>query len=424
MAHSNKQLQEAQAKKDRVREYLTAHPAATAAETARALGYGETTVRRAIRENPELKKPLGDREVSFTFREAPTLEQLIKKCKVDLNVDEIEHHVINFYEQGSKHPETGEVTVTPLWQMKVWLKRKKLVDEAIVVRQTIEWVRNNSPVDKRAVVLSTANLKAEDDILLEVAIPDLHLGKLTWAAESGEDYDIKITAGLHQEAVEALYHRSSIFPIKKVLLITGHDFFNSNSAANTTAGGTPQQEDGRWPKTFRVGVETIRKAVEFYRSRVPEVEVQFTAGNHDRERCFYLGEVIAAMYDKCPGVTITNSPKLRNYFRWGKVLIGVAHGDGAKADKLPLIMAGEARALWGDAEHCEIHIGHLHHKRETMFHIGTEQNSVRVRVIPSLTTADIWHSLHGFVGQRRAAEAFLWGKKQGYIGQFSWSPKS
>jgi hypothetical protein len=45
-----------------------------------------------------------------------------------------------------------------------------------------------------------------------------------------------------------------------------------------------------------------------------------------------------------------------------------------------------------------------------------------VRTLPSLTATDIWHSIQGYVGQRRAAEALLWGKKGGFLAQFSWSP--
>ena len=408
----------------KVAAFMRDKPWAKSTEVSRGVGLPRATVQNLMDRAKELQKPTDNTKVlvSEATRTPPTLKEQLEKFNVDLTKWKVDHYVSNTYEQGSKHPETGQVVIVPLYQLKIWLVPIPNALEADIVKETIEWIRKNSPIPKKVVKLPSSAIGIRDEVMLEVAIPDLHLGKLTWAQETGEDYDIKITSSIHQQAVEGLYARASVFPIKKVLLVTGHDFFNSNSAANTTAGGTPQQEDGRWPKTFQAGVATIARAIEFYRSRVDEVEVQFTAGNHDRERCFYLGEVIAAMYADMPGVKITNSPKLRNYMIWGDVLLGIAHGDGAKADKLPLIMAGEARALWGNAKHCEIHIGHFHHKKETQSHVGIEQNSVRVRILPSLTTADVWHSLHGFVGQKRAAEAYLWGKDQGYIGQFSWSP--
>ena len=108
--------------------------------------------------------------------------------------------------------------------------------------------------------------------------------------------------------------------------------------------------------------------------------------------------------------------------QWGTVLLGFAHGDRIKHDKLPLLMAGEAPQLWAATTHREWHLGHLHHKRETQFHAGIEHGPVRVRILPSLTTADDFHYTNGYVGALRAAESYLWSKRRGYVGHLSWSP--
>jgi hypothetical protein len=360
--------------------------------------------------------------LSPVLRSPPNLEEFLRASGVNLKMWEVERHVLNLFEQGSKHPETGDVTIVPLYQLKVWLKKIAGAEEAQVVKDTLEWIGKHSPVAKKVVVAARSGVGVDDPVLLELAVPDLHLGKLTWAPETGEDYDAEIAQALHQQAVEALWNRASVFPIRKVLMVCGNDFFNVNSAANTTYAGTPQSEDSRWPRTFRRGIATLHRAIEFIRTRCPDVEVRFIRGNHDSERLFMAGEVIAAMYESAENVTIVNQIHKRQYARWGDVLLGWTHGDGVKSDKLALIMAGEAEALWGGARHREIHLGHFHHKQETQYHVGSEHNAVRVRVLPSLTTADEWHSTMGFVGQQRAAECYLWGQKACYLGHFSWSP--
>lgn len=413
-----------------VRKFLEKYPASGRCKVAEATGLSGTVVTRILRSirgavaasNEEPKGRPGQRTVETTpSRTAPTLSSLISECKIDLSREQIDNHIINRYEQASKHPETGVVTVTPMWQIKAWLSPIKAVQDAQIVRETIEWVRKNSPVNRKIVPEKRKNVGVDDPVMLELSIPDLHYGRLTHADETGTNYDIKIAAQIHQRAIEALYHRASVFPIQKILFVVSGDFFNVDNDKNETTAGTPQSEDSRWAKSFRCGVQVLASAVDFLRSKA-EVEVRFIGGNHDRTRLFYAGEVIAAMYENTPGVVVVNQPRVRQYLKWGTVLLGLAHGDGAKHDKLPLLMASEASDLWGGTTHREVHCGHLHHSRETRFHAGNEHNAVRVRVLPSLAPVDAWHSLQGFVGQKRAAEAYLWAKKDGYLGHFSFSP--
>ncbi len=424
-----------QARVDVIQKYVDDHPSAGRIEITKATGIPGASVQRALKKirrgvlPPLMPKTGGDekptdkqREIETTLcRTAPTLAGLLEQCHVDLAKEQVDRHVINKFEQGSKHPETGAVTVTELYQIKAWLSPVPGAAESTVVKDTIEWIRANSPVAKVATPVEVKNLAADDSVMLEMSIPDVHYGKLTHAPETGENYDIKIAAQVHQQAVEALWYRASVFPVHKILFAASGDIFNVDNDKNETTAGTPQSEDQRWAKTFTGGVAMLHKAIEFLRTKVPDVEVRFIGGNHDRTRLFYAGEVIAAMYAGVPGVTVVNQPRVRQYVQWGTVLLGLAHGDGAKQDKLPLLMASESPVSWGHTTHREFHIGHFHSMRETQYHAGNEHNAVRVRILPSLTTTDFWHSLNGFVAQKRAAESYLWSKKHGYLGHFSWS---
>ena len=69
----------------------------------------------------------------------------------------------------------------------------------------------------------------------------------------------------------------------------------------------------------------------------------------------------------------------------------------------------------------EFHVGHFHKRNETKYNTTDTHESLTVRVLPSLCGTDEWHFSKGFIGSDgvRSAEAFLWGKHTGYIGQFS-----
>lgn len=352
-----------------------------------------------------------------------TLEDLIRVAKVDLTKWKVERFIENKYEVATKNEATGDVTVTELWQVKATFIPLSNQGELEALRGVIADLRTAAPAFRYPAVVPP-KLKTDDPHLLEISIPDLHLGKLAWGLESGENYDTKIAEKRFHDAVVALWERASVFPVHTVLLPLGNDFFNVNNAAAETAAGTSQVEDGRWQKSFRKGWELMRWGIEYLRERSPGgIDVIMCPGNHDPERLYYAGEVLHALYENSKDVRVNNLPNPRKYFRWGVNLLGFTHGHGEKPDKLPLIMAGECPQDWAQTTHREFHLGHLHHKRETQYHVGNEHNAVRVRILPSLCAADAWHHLSGYVGARKAAEAYLWGKKSGYTGHLSWSPQ-
>ena len=112
-------------------------------------------------------------------------------------------------------------------------------------------------------------------------------------------------------------------------------------------------------------------------------------------------------------------PKPRKYVRYGRVLLGITHGNEEKHSSLPTIMASECPEHWGQTTTRVWHIGHLHKKKQVHF-IGTDTiDGVIVTTLPALCATDAWHHLKGYVNPHRAAEAYIWSKKRGYVGHFS-----
>jgi hypothetical protein len=257
--------------------------------------------------------------------------------------------------------------------------------------------------------------------LVEVSIPDLHFGQLSWAKETrGADYDVKIAEAVNLSAVSHMAENAKSYNPEKILFLLGSDYFNVNNKEATTAHGTPQDEDSRWMKSFSLGCDMAIKSIDLL-SAIADVHVIVIRGNHDEERAYYLGEVIAAWYRNNGNVTVDNSPVVRKYFQWGKSLIGMAHGHNERPEQLPLLMATEEPVKWAATEYREFHVGHLHHSNIKSFQQATEQCGVRVMVLPSLAAASAWTASKGFHAIREA-EAFVWNKEYGKISSIYYHP--
>jgi hypothetical protein len=103
----------------------------------------------------------------------------------------------------------------------------------------------------------------------------------------------------------------------------------------------------------------------------------------------------------------------RKYYKWNNSLIGTTHGDGAKWDNLPLLMAQESKEDWSTTKHRYIYTHHVHHKTAKDF-IGVTVESLR-----SPSSADSWHSKKGFDHAPRAIEGFLHSKEYGQIARLT-----
>jgi hypothetical protein len=309
--------------------------------------------------------------------------------------------------------DTGKMLVVPLYHMELRLVRKEEEIRAnSAIEEMIQDAKKFAPVYPK---IKYAPSKGK--MLYEIAMPDIHFGRLTWHEESGQDFDIKIAEYIVRETLSQLLQYSKNFEIGRILFPLGNDFFNANSKLNTTVKGTAQQEDTRWQKTFRAG---RRLAIEMIDScmEIAPVDVLLIPGNHDEERVFYLGDALECWYHNNKNVRIDNDAVSRKYYTFGKVLLGFTHGDAETTKKLPSLMQFEVPKLWGDSTYREWHTGDKHHKTDFVLEVD-EQVGIVIRILRSLAPADAWTFAHGFVGSQRAAEAFLWHPENGLIAQFT-----
>lgn len=349
-------------------------------------------------------------EASETIR---TLDQLLKACDVDLTKWRVVRHTVNTW--GTPDRMYGQVKAT----------LEPLVLEtsvAAVGEKILEDIRTASRAANKGVSKLPKAPRGEKRMhMLEIAPVDLHLGKYAWAPEAGDAYNLAVATRRFKMAIEDLLSRALNFGVERIALVIGNDLLHVDGPGGATTAGTQMDANGRHIEMFRTAIALNTWALNRCAEIAPTVGI-VVSGNHDRLSSLMVGEVLSARFDGHKRVSINDAPTARKYIQYGTSLLGFTHGDQEKAADLPLIMANERPDLWADTTHREWHIGHHHRAREARFTAGDTFNGVRVRTLPSLSSADAWHAMRGYVGGAPACEAYLWHRENGYAGHLSWSP--
>ena len=329
--------------------------------------------------------------------EIQTLEQLVRACNIDLEKWQVDRWTANTWQVGTKIGD--EVVTKNLWQVKAIMKLRPVSVSDI---KDIFASCSAPFVSKEA-----RRPKNEGRKLLEISVPDIHLGKLCWGQETGGvDYNTEEAIDRFQNAVESLITREDPDDISEILLPIGNDFFHTDGKEGETSNGTPQDTDTRWQRNFKRGCELATWAISRCLQVAP-VRVPVVAGNHDLEKSYYLGCFLEARFGENKNVEINNAPTERKYCRFGNTMIGFAHGDKIKLKDLVALAQNEQRKAWGETRWFEWHLGHLH-KESTL-----EEGGVVARIIPSLCPPDAWHAGKGYVMNTPAAQAFIYDGELG-----------
>ena len=399
---------------------------------------GKTTIEALTAPPPqEIIQDLQSDKGEVTARGAriQTLEQLIRAAKIDLKVWEVERHVINKWEVGRKDRsvkldyvegaatgsvhDSGTIHVEPLWQVKVWLRRREPKIQAAF--DLLEAIRKGAPLwpkVKRPAVFRGVNpgpLRS-----LEICIMDPHLGMVCAPPEADGPWDLEIAAGMIFQAMDDLIAIAAPYgPFAGVFMPFGNDFVHVDNVFHTTTAGTGQPEALSWHRVYgeaqRVAIGMVERA-----RQVAPVNVYQIPGNHSRQTDFTLGKLLEAVFANAKDVTVDASSSPYKFHRCGCNLIGYEHGHSVKPIRLAALMANERRQDWSETEYREWHLGDQHRKGSSKPSMLEEQG-VSVEYIPGLTAPNEWHRLKSFSHQQRGAMAFVWDHEAGPLARFQWN---
>ena len=359
----------------------------------------------------------GDRaDCSFTtLTPVRTIDDALRKAEIDTTTWAVDRCKINSWEQASKDAE-GNVTKTPLWQVALWLVKKRGWSRPELTARIVQELKRKRPKRKAAKKRKPKTRKT--GTLAELSIMDHHFGKLAWEPEVGGNYDVAIARDRYNAASHRLLEQISEEKPSRILKVVGNDFYHVDKGDNTTTRGTPQDADGRWQKAFVTGLACVRESIETAREIAP-VTVVVVPGNHDTERAFTLGVVLSALYENDSRVNVDNGPDMKKCFVWGKTMLSFFHGHNmskSRLEQLPSEMASRWPKEFAATQWREWHMGHLHSESESVWRNRTSESigDIIVRRLPSLCGTDRWHYEMGY-RSLGAAEAHFYSSEFGRL---------
>jgi len=243
--------------------------------------------------------------------------------------------------------------------------------------------------------------------LLELPGLELHLGKMAWSGDTGQDYDKDIAQDRFYRILEEIVEQQEIEKCDTCLLCIGNDFFNSDTINATTTRGTQQTNDLRWKKMYNIGLELHIKEIETLRELFNTVEVRYCPGNHDTMASFYLYMALACYYRNDESIRFVDDFKEVQCFEWGKCAIAFTHGYG-NLKRLIKSIPIEFREQWARCPYFELHLGHLHKEM-----VVDDDSGMITRRVGSPTGTDQYHYEERYIGATQKYQTFIWHKEKG-----------
>lgn len=332
-----------------------------------------------------------------------SLEDAVEKGNVDLNTWDIKDYKVNFWTGPSKDGMVQHSQVTLYLRPKAILSREELLEIFSEAGRTT--IKHKTP-------------KMGKDFAYEIAMFDVHLGKIAMQNTTNNTYNLKTAENDYKNSFSELIEYGKNFSPERVLLPIGNDFLHSDTHTRTTTAGTQMIGADCVYRSFKLGAELLVWSVYKALELAENVDLVVIQGNHDTMSSVFLSEYVAAWFRQHHGVNVDTRPLPRKYYRYGTTLLGLTHGKDEKVQSLGSIMAREVPDLWAETRYREFHIGH-HHKKS----VFADESDVRIRRIPSICGTDDFHFTHGYVNSLRSAESFLWSLTKGLVGNFSSYPE-
>lgn len=372
-----------------------------------------TDVPKCVAENVNIDKP---QTTSIEYRKDGTL--VFEKVICLAEGDDITPR--NILKAHGMDPNKWEVITykNNLWQSQkkggeiLNLYQSKITAKPFEEQISIEELKEHFDSFKNNHVVEPDEYPQDEDrnLLYEINICDLHLGRFCYDNETGEPLSTEITKKRYFEVIKSECKRIESFGnrIDKILFVWTNDFFNSDGISKATTGGTPQDTDKKWQELYEIGIEMLVQTIEKLVQYAPVVTF-YIASNHSRQTDFYAIHYLNAWFRCYKNVDVWINSSPRQYFVYGQNLLGFAHGYYEKKDTLPFLMSNECAAEWSNTKYREFHLAHFHSEKVE------EKGGIVFRWLPSVTSADTWSKDCGYVTAIKRSYSFVYDFDKGLI---------
>ena len=342
-----------------------------------------------------------DSIIELMENEVVTPERMLEAHKLDSKEWEVVSYKNNYWSQQAKE---GKTVI--LYQSKLVVKPRTFdnIAEQTVLQHFIEKSNNIKPI----VIDNTNKKNIKNNLMLEINISDLHLGKLAFCEISDDEYNIDIARERFEYYIKNEYERAVRIGAEKILFVWSNDFFNFDGINYSTTGGTPQQSGINWQTLFLEGVSMLVDAISLL-STVAPVKTFYIASNHSRQADFYALCYIQAWFKDNENVNVVINTKSRYYEKYGTNLIGFSHSYYEKENNLFHLMTNECPDWWAETTYREFHLAHYHSEKVK------EVGGVIYRWLPTMCGTDDYHYEKGYIGAVKRCYSFVYNKNIGLI---------
>lgn len=252
------------------------------------------------------------------------------------------------------------------------------------------------------------------DLLAVYPIGDAHIGMYADKEEAGGNYDLTIAESLHGSAMAHLVECTD--PADEALIVDVGDWEHyDNVNGETTKSGNRLDMDTRFHKMIRVSYRIMCACIDAALTKHKRVTVIMAPGNHNDILTAARQEALALVYRSNPRVKIVAKAGKFFYYSFGKVRIGVTHGDNGKPDKLAGVMSVDDPEAWGASLFRYWYTGHVHHKSQQEC-MGTVWETFRI-----LAPTDAWAHGAGYRGGREM-QSIVHHRNFGEVGRHTFNP--
>jgi hypothetical protein len=247
------------------------------------------------------------------------------------------------------------------------------------------------------------------DLLNCYVITDYHLGALSWAPETGADWDLEIAEAT---LVEWFRQAMAYSPDSETAVFAQiSDFLHFDSFdAVTPASKHLLDASGRFPNLVRVAIRVLRQVIAMLLTKHKKVHLIMADANHDPTSQVWIREFFSVMYELDPRITVDTSPSPYNAYEFGKVALFTHHGHKRKPGNVSDVFVAQFRELYGRTKYAYAHMGHMHHTDIK------ENNLMVVKQHRTLAAPDAYSARGGYISGRDAS-VILYHRNFGQLGE-------
>lgn len=342
---------------------------------------GEESV---VKYEEDISKGVG--EIIFNSpEEIRSLDELVKKCKIDTNKWEITKYVQNYWGNSK----------SPHWQVKAWLSLKteayKFQDEFV------NFLKTYTPSSEKLPKIVKSSSKPYGCLLINKQ--DAHFDKLGVDGDSNDmEERFAVLAG---KLITIVNQAEMSNELETIVYVVGSDEFNSEFTGTTTKG-TPQQNIATYHDSFMGICDYEVKIISYLKEHCNDLRIVYVPGNHDEYVGWHLIKWLESYFRDVPEVVFDSSPKYRKYLGFGTTAFMLNHGDAMKPAKLAGIFPIEFKDKWSYYQNFYIFTGDKHHE------LSQDFGGIKFYQIPAFSSAkSSWDEKNGYTGSKAEMTGFL-----------------